>query len=70
MNRNSNPPLPWWSALVLGLMGLPFVWVDTPSLLQPSFSMFLVGVWLAAQGSLKLIQYVLPTARIPERHRP
>ncbi len=71
LNRNSEPPCRW-SALVLGLMGLVFLWVDVPFLLEPSLPLLLVGLWLVAHGGATLIQYLRenPYPHIPEGAQP
>jgi hypothetical protein len=58
LNRNSVHPYRWWSALVLGLMGLVFLWVDVPPSLQPLLPFLLLGLWLVAQGGWTLINYL------------
>jgi hypothetical protein len=58
LNRNSEAPFRWWSVLILGLIGLVFLWVDVPLFLQPSLPLLLVGLWLAAQGGETLIRYL------------
>jgi hypothetical protein len=71
LNRNSEPPCRWWSALILGLMGLVFLWVDVPLLLQPSLPLLLVGLWLVAQGGETLIRYLRENRypQVPESAR-
>ncbi|HWQ53093.1 MAG TPA: hypothetical protein VN442_05375 [Bryobacteraceae bacterium] len=71
LNRNSEPPFRWWSVLVLGLMGLVFLWVDVPLLVQPSLPLLLVGLWLVAQGGETLIKYLRGNRgpQIPEGNR-
>jgi hypothetical protein len=57
-NRNSEPPIRWWSALLLGLMGLVFLWVRVPPLLPLSLPLLIVGLWLVALGGGTLIGYL------------
>ena len=58
LNRNAVPPCPWWSALLLALMGLVFLWVDVPPLLEPFLPLLLVSFWLVFQGAWSLIGYL------------
>lgn len=46
VNRSSERPYRWWSALILALTGLVFLWVDLPPLLQPLLPVLLAGGWL------------------------
>jgi hypothetical protein len=71
LNRTSEHPYRWWSALILGLMALVFLWVDVPSLRQPWLPLLLVGLWLLAQGGWTLINYLLenPYPRVSEGAR-
>jgi hypothetical protein len=58
VNRRSEHPYRWWSALILGLTGLVFVWVDVPAPLQRPLPLLLAGAWLAAQGACTLVHYL------------
>jgi hypothetical protein len=71
LNRNSEPPCRWWSVVLLGLMGLVFLWVDVPLFLQPSLPLLLVGLWLVAQGGGTLFKYLHENRypQIPESHQ-
>jgi hypothetical protein len=68
MNRNSERPYRWWSALILALTGPVFLWVEPPFLLQPLLPLLLAGVWLMAQGWCALAGYMRanPYPRTPE----
>jgi hypothetical protein len=57
-NRKSERPYRWWSALILALTGLVFLWVDVPAPLQGPLPFLLAGVWLAAQGVRTLVHYL------------
>ncbi len=58
VNRRSEHPYRWWSALILGLTGLVFVWVDVPAPLQRPLPLLLAGGWLLAQGACTLVNYL------------
>jgi hypothetical protein len=58
VNRRSEHPYRWWSALILGLTGLVFVWVDVPAPLQRPLPLLLAGGWLLAQGACTLVHYL------------
>jgi uncharacterized membrane protein HdeD (DUF308 family) len=58
VNRRSERPYPWWSALILALTGLVFVWVDAPAPLQRPLPFLLAGAWLVAQGACRLGHYL------------
>ena len=68
LNRPSEHPYRWWSALALGLMGLPFLWVDVPAYVRPWLPLLLVGLWLTAQGGGTLVHYLRenPYPRVSE----
>ena len=58
VNRRSERPYPWWSALILALTGLVFVWVDAPVSLQRPLPFLLAGAWLVTQGLCRLVSYL------------
>ncbi|HMD70604.1 MAG TPA: hypothetical protein VKF41_04640 [Bryobacteraceae bacterium] len=58
VNRRSEHPYRWWSALILALAGLVFAWVDAPANLQRPLPLFLAGAWLVAQGACTLVHYL------------
>ena len=58
VNRRSEHPYRWWSALILALAGLVFVWVDVPAPLQRPLPLLLAGGWLLAQGGCTLVHYL------------
>jgi uncharacterized membrane protein HdeD (DUF308 family) len=58
VNRESERPYRWWSALILAVAGLVFVWVRVPGPLQWPLPFLLTGVWLIAQGSYTLVHYL------------
>lgn len=58
VNRRSERPYRWWSALILALAGLVFVWVDVPAPLQRALPLLLAGGWLLAQGACTLVHYL------------
>jgi len=58
LNRNTEHPYRWWAAAALGLMGLPFLWVNAPPSVQRWLPLSLAGLWLAALGGLTLIGYL------------
>jgi hypothetical protein len=58
VNRRSEHPYRWWSALILALAGLVFVWVDAPASLQRPLPLLLAGAWLLAQGAFTLGHYL------------
>jgi hypothetical protein len=58
LNRRSERPFRWWSALILALTGPVFLWVHQPPLLQPLLPLLLAGAWLAAQGACTLASYI------------
>jgi hypothetical protein len=58
VNRSSERPYSWWSALILALTGLPFLWVDVPAALQGRLPFLLAGGWLVAQGVCTLVNYL------------
>jgi hypothetical protein len=58
VNRRSERPYLWWSALILALAGLVFVWVDVPAPLQRPLPLLLAGGWLLAQGACTLVHYL------------
>jgi hypothetical protein len=68
VNRRSEHPYRWWSALILALAGLVFVWVDVPAPLQRALPLLLAGGWLLAQGACTLVHYLRanPYPRAPE----
>jgi hypothetical protein len=57
VNRRSERPYRWWSALFLALTGLVFLWVDVPETLQRPLPFLLAGAWLAGQGAYTLVRY-------------
>ena len=57
-NRKSERPFSWWSALILALAGLVFLWVDVPAALQGPLPFLLAGGWLVAQGLHTLVHYL------------
>jgi hypothetical protein len=57
VNRRSERPYRWWSALILALTGLVFLWVDVPETFQRSLPFLLAGAWLMAQGAYTLVRY-------------
>jgi len=67
VNRKSEHPCRWWSALALGLMGLATLLVDVPPFFEPWLPLFLGGLWLVARGGYTLILYLranpLPRSR-------
>jgi len=71
LNRNTERPYRWWSALILALTGLVFLWVEIPPLLQPLLPLLLAGVWLTTQGLCTLLHYLRanPYPRAPEGAR-
>jgi hypothetical protein len=68
VNRNSERPYRWWSALMLALTGPVFLWVTLPPLIRPLAPLLLAGAWLMAQGVCTLVGYVRanPYPRAPE----
>jgi hypothetical protein len=58
LNRSSERPFRWWSALILALTGPVFLWVDPPPLVQPLLPLMLAGGWLAVQGACTLAGYM------------
>jgi hypothetical protein len=68
VNRRSEHPYRWWSALILALAGLVFLWVDVPAPLQRPLPLLLAGGWLLAQGARTLVHYLRanPYPRIAE----
>jgi hypothetical protein len=58
VNRRSERPYRWWSALILALTGLVFLWVDVPAPLQRSLPSLLAGGWLVGQGVYTLVDYL------------
>lgn len=58
VNRRSEHPYRWWSALILALSGLVFLWVDVPAPLQRALPLLLAGAWLLVQGVLTLAHYL------------
>jgi hypothetical protein len=58
VNRRSERPYRWWSALILALAGLVFLWVDVPAPLQRPLPLLLAGGWLLAQGACTLVHYL------------
>jgi hypothetical protein len=58
VNRRSERPYPWWSALILALTGLVFLWVDVAAPLQRPLPFLLAGGWLLAQGVCRLVSYL------------
>jgi hypothetical protein len=71
VNRRSEHPYRWWSALILALTGLVFLWVDVPAPLQRPLPLLLAGGWLLAQGACTLVSYLRanPYPRTAERVR-
>jgi hypothetical protein len=57
-SRNLEHRYTWWSALVLALIGLPFLWWRLPDYLQPLAGLVLLGGWVLAQGLSRLIAYL------------
>jgi hypothetical protein len=68
LNRKSERPYRWWSALILALTGLVFLWVDVPAPLQRVLPILLAGGWLVAEGVCTLVNYLRmnPYPRIAE----
>jgi hypothetical protein len=58
VNRKSESPYQWWSALILALTGPVLLWVDLPPLLRPLAPLLLAGAWLAAQGACTFVGYL------------
>jgi hypothetical protein len=58
VNRESERPYRWWSALILALAGLAFAWVNVPGPLQWPLPFLLTGVWMAGQGGYTLVHYL------------
>jgi hypothetical protein len=58
LNRRSEHPYRWWSALILAFAGLAFFWVDVPGPLRHSLPLLLAGVWLSVQGGYTLVHYL------------
>jgi hypothetical protein len=58
VNRRSERPYRWWSALILALAGLVFLLVDVPAPLQRPLPLLLAGGWLLAQGACTLVHYL------------
>jgi hypothetical protein len=58
LNRKSEHPYRWWSALILALAGLVFLWVDVPGPFRHPLPLLLAGAWLSAQGAYTLIHYL------------
>jgi hypothetical protein len=58
VNRSTDHPYRWWSALILALAGLMFVWVHVPAALQWPLPFLLMGAWLVAQGTYTLVRYL------------
>ena len=58
VNRESERPYKWWSALILAVAGLVFVWVRVPGPLQWPLPFLLTAGWLAAQGGYRLVRYL------------
>lgn len=71
VNRESERPYRWWSALILALAGLVFAWVHAPGPLQWPLPFLLTGAWLFAQGAHTLLHYLRanPRARATEGAR-
>jgi hypothetical protein len=68
LNRNSERPFRWWSALILALTGPALLWLDVPTLLQPPLPVLLAGGWLVTNGACTLVHYLRanPHPRAPE----
>jgi hypothetical protein len=58
LNRKSERPFRWWSALILALTGLTPLWLDVPARLQSPLPLLLTGLWLLAQGAFTLVHYL------------
>jgi hypothetical protein len=58
VNRESERPYRWWSALILAVAGLVFAWAPVPGPLQWPLPFLLTGVWMAAQGAYTLVHYL------------
>ena len=58
LNRKSERPYRWWSALILALTGLVFLWVDVSEPLQRPLPLLLAGGWLVAEGVCTLVNYL------------
>jgi len=58
LNRRSERPFRWWSALILALTGPALLWLDVAPRLQPTLPLLLAGVWLVAQGACTLVGYL------------
>ncbi len=58
VNRGSERPYPWWSALILAATGPAFLWVDVPQGLQRSLPFLLAGGWLVGLGAYTLVNYL------------
>jgi hypothetical protein len=48
----------WRSTLVLALLGVPFLWLRIPPVIEPVVGLSLVGAWVLAQGISTLITYL------------
>jgi len=58
VSRRSERPYRWWSALILALAGLVFLWVDVPAPFQRPLPLLLAGGWLLAQGACTMVHYL------------
>jgi hypothetical protein len=58
VGRKSERPYSRWSALILALTGLPFVWIGIPMFLQPLLALMLAAGWLAGVGLFTLVGYL------------
>jgi hypothetical protein len=57
-HRWSEYPYSWWSALLLGLSGIPFYCMRLPLRAEAVLPILLGGVWLFCRGAWRLIQYL------------
>ncbi len=62
-HRWSEYPYSWWSALLLGLSGIPFYFVALPLRAEAMLPIFLGGVWLFCRGAWRLVQYLRHNSR-------
>jgi hypothetical protein len=65
VNRKSEHPYSWWSALILAGLGPLFLLVSFPAPLASLIALLLAGVWLAAQGLAALLGYLHANPPVP-----